>query len=125
MFRTTAHTIVLVSLLGMAGSALAAPVPAVSHDYRQTHLQFAGTLPPQGPSSDMTPEQSYNFRIGRLSAFARACGYFSMAQELGSYQTDSNYFAEGRSSLAGADTVTGCQYVKQAGDEWLEYLRAR
>lgn len=111
--------------LGVQQPSKAAPIGAEAAQAAgelDAQATLAGRLPPKGPSSDMTPEQRYNYQIGRLVSFARACGYYSKAQELTAYHTDAESFRLGTGSLVGADTVSGCPSVKRALDETLEIL---
>jgi len=107
--------------------ALAAPLGAVAPEDTFAHrgALLVGNVPLGGPPNSYNAEQNFNFEIGQIAAYLKACGYFPLSQDLRSFMTDAEAYQRGYGTLAGADGVTGgCARLKNSVEEWVEEQRA-
>ena len=112
--------------LSAATTALAAPLGAgAPHLAAPSGIIEIRRVPLAGPPQNYNAEQLFNFEIGQISAYLKACGHYPLSQELHGFKTDAEAFQRGYGTLAGADGVTGgCARLKNSVEEWIEEQRA-
>jgi hypothetical protein len=113
----------LINLLASTAT-LAAPLGAAAEVSSKGFIEVR-RVPLAGPPGDYNPEQLFNFEIGQIAAYLKACGYFPLSQEPSGFKTDADAFQRSYGTLAGADSVSGgCSQLKNSVEEWIEEQRS-